>query len=104
MAILIISVLALVPVLVGSGGAQKSVGAGGTTETLHPAEGSYFFENAQGVGIDFVHFNGMSGEMFLPEITGAGAALCDCDNDGKLDLFLVQGNLLGLAVSKERLH
>jgi len=53
-----------------------------------------FKELAEQVGLKFQHFNGMTGKFYLPEITGSGAALFDFDNDGDLDVFLVQGNLL----------
>lgn len=46
-------------------------------------------------GLDFEHFNGMSGEMYYPEIVGSGAALLDYDGDGDLDVYLIQGSLLG---------
>ncbi|HEU4509915.1 MAG TPA: CRTAC1 family protein [Pyrinomonadaceae bacterium] len=46
------------------------------------------------VGLRFQHYNGMTGKFYLPEITGSGAALFDFDNDGDLDVFLVQGNVL----------
>jgi hypothetical protein len=36
----------------------------------------------------------MTGKFFLPEIMGSGAALFDYDNDGDLDVFIVQGNIL----------
>ncbi len=45
-------------------------------------------------GVDFVHYNGATGELLLPEVTGSGGALFDYDNDGDLDLFAVQGAVL----------
>src|SRR5690242_2899908 len=53
-----------------------------------------FKDVAEQVGLNFQHYNGMTGKFFLPEITGSGAALFDFDNDGDLDVFLVQGNVL----------
>ena len=65
---------------------------GGTTDAYTASP--IFDELAERAGLKFRHFNGMTGKLFLPEVMGAGAALFDFDNDGDLDVFLVQGSAL----------
>src|SRR2546423_15437909 len=40
-------------------------------------------------GITWVHNNAHSPERFLPETVGAGCAFLDYDNDGWMDIYLV---------------
>ncbi|MCP5108106.1 MAG: VCBS repeat-containing protein, partial [bacterium] len=61
-----------------------------------PQTGTPLFKDiSKESGLDFVHFNGMSGEFYFPEMTGQGGGFLDYDNDGDLDVYLLQGNMLG---------
>src|SRR4051794_21586700 len=56
-----------------------------------PAAGVWFEETAAKAGLKFTHAPGPEAEkFFMPASMGSGVALFDYDNDGRLDIYLVQ--------------
>ncbi len=51
-----------------------------------------FSDVTASAGIHFRHVNGATGKKWLPETMGSGCAFVDYDNDGWLDILLINGN------------
>src|SRR5678816_530848 len=70
------------------------------------AQSNVTFDNvAKSVGLTFTHVNGASADKYLVETMGSGAAFIDYDNDGWIDLFVVDGgSIADNAVSSHARH
>ncbi len=54
----------------------------------------HFTDQTQQAGIHFKHTNGASKEKYLPETMGSGGLFFDYNNDGHLDIYLVNSGAL----------
>lgn len=66
-------------------------GAATTTDEPDSRPPAWFEDVTADLGVQFVHDPGpVDGAYFMPQINGSGAALLDFNNDGRLDIFLLQ--------------
>ena len=74
--------------------------------TTHPSLGFSFTNVAARAGLDALNvFGGKESNKYLLETTGCGVALFDYNNDGWLDVFLVNGSVLeGFPKGKEPIN
>ena len=76
---------------------------GGTTSAAGAAV--RFTEISHEAGVDFLHINGASADKHLVETIGSGGLFFDYDNDGWIDMFLVDGgSLADPAVAQRARH
>jgi hypothetical protein len=55
------------------------------------SSGPAFVDVTRELGVQFRHESSATSQKYLVETMGAGVALFDCDQDGRLDIFLVNG-------------
>ncbi len=83
-------VLLLFLQLAGVGCREQQQTPGAPSSTLHDQSQSWLEDATDKFGLSFSHDVGQVGRYFMPESLGSGAAIFDFDNDGRMDLLLLQ--------------
>lgn len=78
------------PVVTGKPYSSLELERPATTAPQFPSPVTFTDITAQ-TKIDFHHYASPTSVKYLPETTGAGVALIDYDNDGRLDIFFTNG-------------
>jgi len=81
------------------GGVLVAVALSATVAVAEEAAGR-FQERSAELGIEFVHQHFGTGEKYMPENMAPGVVIFDYDGDGLLDVYLVQGALIGPEVGE----
>jgi hypothetical protein len=76
--------------LIGSGLFLACLPSDVPTSLKQSDEPPWFVDITSDVGLTFVHDAGPVGRYFMPQIMGSGVALFDFNNDGRLDIYLIQ--------------
>ena len=77
-----------------AGAQSQSPATGAAPSNRAPSQGAVparFVDITEQAGVHFLHVAPHTSRKYLLETMGSGVALFDCDNDGRLDIFLVNG-------------
>src|SRR5437868_1802399 len=88
------TVVSLFVAVAGFGALFKLYSASPTAIT-RAAASDIFVDATEASSVNFVHTNGMKGEYYFAEIIGSGVAVFDYDNDGRVDILVLNGAALG---------